>query len=289
MKILATAPLGLRTFRGGRRRRSRLPGGGTAQTPRTIFRNRGPYNGTDWSNVLVTIPGGANLSTYQNSGDLTIPASCINANFQLRFLTSAGTGDNDYFYFDNIKISLSGRTYTSGVGGAPPNLASGYTLYPYESLTAVVTVTVNSDLSPSITQIQNIATVAADGGVNQPATASNPVLPAPVVSSPINAGASSIPGTSAAPVGSTITVYSNGVSIGTTTVESGGTWTLFGVSGLLGGESITAVGSTTGATSAVSNAVVVTPAAPVVTGPIVAGATSASGTSTAPVGCRCRR
>jgi hypothetical protein len=106
---------------------------------------------------------------------------------------------------------------------------------------------------------------------------------APVVTGPISAGASSISGTSTSPDGTTITLYSGAVSIGTTTV-AGGVWTVSGVSGLIGGESITATAGTGAAESAVSNTVVVTPAAPTITGPLVAGQTTVTGTSTAPVG-----
>jgi len=77
------------------------------------------------------------------------------------------------------------------------------------------------------------------------------------VSGPIYTLDTSISGTSTAPVGSTITVYKNGVSIGTTTVQAGGTWTLTGVSGLVAGDLITARVSSGGATSAVSNTVTV--------------------------------
>ncbi len=107
---------------------------------------------------------------------------------------------------------------------------------------------------------------------------------APVVNSPIDAGASSIGGTSSSPAGTTITVYEDGTPIGTTTVQSDGTWTLGGVSGLVGGENITAKAGLTDAQGPVSNTVVVTPAPPVVTGPINAGDASITGTSGAPDG-----
>jgi large repetitive protein len=145
--------------------------------------------------------------------------------------------------------------------------------------------TPSSDLTYGAHTVNATATDAA--GNTSPSSSTNAfnvVYPTPVVSSPINAGASSISGTSSAAVGTTIAVYKGGVSIGTTTVQAGGTWTLTGVSGLVGGESITATAGTGAAMSAASNTVIVTPAAPVVTGPIAAGASSVSGTSTAITG-----
>jgi hypothetical protein len=65
---------------------------------------------------------------------------------------------------------------------------------------------------------------------------------------------------------------------------TGGSWTLSGVSGLQGGESITATAGTGAATSANSAAVIVTPAAPAMNGPLVEGQTAVTGASTAPAG-----
>jgi hypothetical protein len=106
------------------------------------------------------------------------------------------------------------------------------------------------------------------------------------VSGPILANPASISGTSTASVGTTITVYSNGVALGTTTVQAGGMWTYSGagLSGLIGGEGITATAGTGASQSAVSNTVVVAPLPPSVNAPIIAGATTVSGTSSAPEG-----
>jgi uncharacterized repeat protein (TIGR01451 family) len=243
------------------------------------------FDGTNWI-TLYTLYGGTNESNYLSSGNIAIPAAALNSNFQIRFLTRSGNGNGDYFYFDNIQISVSGRGYASSAGGAPPNLASGYTLYPYESLTAVVTVMVNSNLSPSVTQISNTATVNADGGINQSATAVNPVLPAPTINSPIYVGATSINGTSSQ-IGSTVTVYNNGTPIGTAIVQSDGTWVLNGVSGLVLGDSISASITISGATSPQCDPVIVTssiPNPPTISGPLTAGQTTVTGSSDAPDG-----
>ncbi len=124
---------------------------------------------------------------------------------------------------------------------------------------------------------------AGNTSVVSGANSFNVIFVAPALTGPINAGTSAISGTSSAPNGTIITVYKNGAPIGTTTV-SGGSWTLSGVSGLIGGESITATTGTGVATSAASTAIIVTPAAPVMNSPLVAGQTAITGSSTAPVG-----
>jgi hypothetical protein len=67
-----------------------------------------------------------------------------------------------------------------------------------------------------------------------------------------------ISGTSSV-AGGTVTVYKNGTGtvLGTATVQSDGTWSLTGVSGLAGGDVITADASSGGATSPISAPVTV--------------------------------
>ncbi len=108
-----------------------------------------------------------------------------------------------------------------------------------------------------------------------------PVVGGPIVASPLG---NAVFGTSSSPEGTEITVYRNGVAVGTATVQAGGSWTLPGVLGLQGGEAVTATAGTGASLSAVSNTVFVTPAPPVVDSPLLAGATSVTGTSTAPAG-----
>lgn len=243
------------------------------------------YDGTSWV-TLTTIYGGTNETEYLNSGDISIPSSCLNSSFTLRFLTSTGNGKGDRFYFDNIMITVSGREYATSSGGSPPNIASGYTLYPYETLTAVITVTVDSNLSPTITEISNTASFSADGGLSQDATAVNPVLPAPSVNAPIYVNNTTISGTSTV-IGGTVTIYQNGSPIGTAIVQGDGTWVLTGVSGLSEGDSITASVTFNGATSPNSSPVTVSnqpPNAPSINGPLTEGETVVSGTSDAPDG-----
>jgi uncharacterized repeat protein (TIGR01451 family) len=234
--------------------------------------------GTSWT-TLKTITG-----YYYNSGNTSITDTAylteyydltpyLSANFRLRFYPGATFAHT--MYFDNINISAATTIVVNPIGGSPPTLVSGQTLNPGESMTVTFQVTVNDPLDPAATSIDNTASVTTSGGVNQPASVSNPIIPAPVVNSPIYALDTGISGTSTV-IGGTITVYKNGLSIGTATVQPGGTWTLTGVSGLAAGDLITAKVSSNGATSAVSNTVTV------VAQPQILKTSSAGGASVSP-------
>ena len=108
------------------------------------------------------------------------------------------------------------------------------------------------------------------------------VSDAPVVTSPIGEGATSVSGTSTEADGTTITVYVDGSSVGTTTVASLA-WTKSGLTALTVGQLVKATATASGEVeSAFSNIVTVQAysSAPVVSSPIGEGATSVSGTST---------
>ena len=105
---------------------------------------------------------------------------------------------------------------------------------------------------------------------------------APVVSSPIGEGSTSVSGTSSEVDGTSIDVYVDGSSVGTTTVTTGA-WTKGSLTALTAGQLVKAKATATGKLeSAFSNTVTVIPvtSAPVVSSPIGEGATSVSGTST---------
>jgi len=129
-------------------------------------------------------------------------------------------------------------------------------------------------------------------GPSAPVTviAPGPIPNPPTLTSPVFAGATSISGTSDAPVGSVIKVYVNGVLVGTTTVVAGGTFNLTGVGPLVDGQTLTATVKVAGSTSPLSAPVVVSANAadvtprPTVDSPVFAGATSISGTSSSPAG-----
>ncbi|MBK0402330.1 T9SS type A sorting domain-containing protein [Adhaeribacter sp. BT258] len=94
----------------------------------------------------------------------------------------------------------------------------------------------------------------------------------PVINGPVYANATFISGISLEPAGTVITIYKNGISMGTATVTASGTWTLTGVTGLVAGNTITATALAANKTiSAISNTITVaaapaaTPAVPTIT------------------------
>jgi len=171
----------------------------------------------------------------------------------------------------SVQVLVNGQTYAATNNGDGTWTLPGGTLAPA--------------LAAGVYDVVVLATDAA-GNTGSDSTTDELTIqfPAPTLTGPVQVGASSLSGTSTAPVGTTITVYSNGVAIGTTTVQSGGTWTLSGVTGLQGGNVLTATAGTGAPMSAASNSVTVVYTAPVVNGPLVAGGTSVTGTSSAPNG-----
>lgn len=90
--------------------------------------------------------------------------------------------------------------------------------------------------------------------------------PAPVITSVLHDGDTSVSGTGLA--GATVTVLKNGVSVGTTTVSGGGTWTKGSLTALVAGQSITAK-QNNGIDSLLSNSVIVLAA--VLAVPVISG------------------
>lgn len=268
-------------------------------------------SGTAPGTKTITITGGG--TTYDVAvggltGDGTVIASVIAGAALDQALNSsaASTSTDNTVTYDTtapaapvVSTPANGSSTTNTQPPITGTAEANSAVKVYVDGVLVATVTADSSGAWSYTPATPLAygshtvyATATDAAGNtspaSPTNTFNVIYPAPVVSGPIAAGASDISGTSAAPVGTTITVYSTvgGVptALGTTTVQAGGTWTLGGVSGLVGGEQINATAGTGAATSAVSNSVIVTPDAPVVSSPIAAGASSISGTTSAPVG-----
>lgn len=144
-----------------------------------------------------------------------------------------------------------------------------------------LSLTLGQSVSVYAVQTGQCISTAASRSVTETSTA-------PVVKSPIVTGATSVSGTSIEAAGTTITLYKNGVSAGTTTVDANGNWTFTGLSpALAGGNLIKATATASGeAASGFSNEVTVQSrtTAPAITGSYVEGALSVSGTSTSAAG-----
>lgn len=177
-------------------------------------------------------------------------------------------------------LRMSGITVTSAQSGLTGTVSDvggvNFAAYNHNAFNAWVDL-INNSPPTSLNQIQSgeFAKIAAT---------------APVVTSPIAAGNTTIMGTSVEAAGSTIHVYRNGSStpIGTTTVNSNSSWSIT-VAGtlLIAGDKITAtVTPTTKAVSPLSNEVTVTAAAvctavsaPTLTGMSNGGLKYAAGTT----------
>ncbi len=111
---------------------------------------------------------------------------------------------------------------------------------------------------------------------------SSPTTTAPVITTPIAAGATSVTGTSSEADGTVIQVYVNGSPLGSTTTVTTNAWTMSGMTALVAGDLVKATALATGKLLSVfSNEVTVSAVttAPTVASPILAGATTVSGTS----------
>ncbi len=180
-----------------------------------------------------------------------------------------------------------GDTMVTGTSDAPDG--STVTVYidgvPYTGTVTGGTYSVT--VPPLDGGDQVYATVTTAGGTSDPSNTVTVDFDPPTVSGPIYEGATSVSGTSTSPVGTTITVYVDGVAVGTTTVQAGGTWTLPGIGPLAAGDSVTATAGTGDPTSVPSAPVVVQapiPNPPAVNGPMTEGDTMVTGTSDAPDG-----
>jgi hypothetical protein len=177
-------------------------------------------------------------------------------------------GDLDVFYDFYIPLSVIQTNF----GSQTYFNSTGTTAVPF-SLTTSLRMVANTLIAPhSITQYQNISDI---GGINDAAypnpdyaftdlitgttptsgaavpTTSGTAIPArsaaPVVNSPIQTGATAVSGTSTEAAGTVITVYVNGTALSTTAVvQSGGTWTLTGLSPLANGALVKATATAAG-------------------------------------------
>lgn len=161
--------------------------------------------------------------------------------------------------------------------------------------TTVSTVAINGTYTFSLTGLidGDIITARAQGTGTTPyywlssesnvltVLASSVTTTAPVISGSYISSSTAVSGTSVEAAGTVISVYKNGMSIGSTTVNAFGTWTLSGLT-LTANDILTAKAKATGELlSSSSNSLTVAasaPSAPVISGTYQTGASSVSGT-----------
>ncbi len=170
-------------------------------------------------------------------------------NYQKSIAGSTNCGDLDYFY--DFFVLFSDLTAQFGVTTSTPMR------YAIVDNTAAMKSTVCNPSSASdvggVGSCPNLATcygeiIDAQGPCAPSQTVCPPRSACPFVTAPISGGATTMNGTSTEPNGTTITVYKNGASIGTTTV-TGGAWSLSGITpSLAGNDTISATAQATGET-----------------------------------------
>ncbi|MBC5775061.1 T9SS type A sorting domain-containing protein [Pontibacter sp. KCTC 32443] len=189
-----------------------------------------PNPGFEFEVVLAT---NFDVRVYDHRTNITggeiIFSGSVDQYSQKAIAGSTGGGDADYFYdffvpmsafkgaiTETTPLRMTGVTVTSAksgifgissdIGGIDDNVVSGTVVDAWKSI-------INNTPLSTPTEIK-------DTGFTQITAA------APSVNSPLYTNSTEISGTSIEAAGSVITVYRNGVSIGTATVSSNGSWKL---------------------------------------------------------------
>ena len=230
----------------------------------TVGTNGNP--GFDKEVVLQTGSGGVvavyshTPTTTNPNADATFP---VDEYSQRSIALSNNSGDSDYFYdffipysvlgLTNEPVRIAAATITSagsGISGSKSDFNGiNDKLYGNDPLAISKALVLTFPATPLTSLIEGY-------------TYASPQSITPILNGDIKTSTTSISGTSLEANGTTITIYKNGVSIGTTTV-SNSTWTLTGVSGLTAGNLITATATASGKTdSSISSAIEVTDVPP---------------------------
>ncbi|MDB5132122.1 MAG: C-terminal target protein, partial [Mucilaginibacter sp.] len=232
-------------------------------------------------NTGNSVPAGTFWATAQN----VTAGTCVSnpSNFQYRTISATATpvittspvydtgtsvsgtkvaNSKIYLYINGVERQITTADATTSWTVTGLNLVAG----------DVITAAAIIDATSGLSALSNAVTV-------QNLLSGTSV--APVITGTYNNSQTSVLGTSLEAAGTTITVYKNSISIGTTTVNIFGNWTLTGIT-LATNDLLKATASAANKnTSGFSNVVTVLGASasvPTVTGPILAGATSISGT-----------
>jgi hypothetical protein len=191
------------------------------------FSGTGDNPGYEKEMLLNTGSNGAvKINTFDASGNITATIS-YNVDHYAQYAVAATTtnSDPDYFYdffvpYNALGISGSVRmvavsiiSANSGMNGNKSDF-NGIEDSKYGNNALAIGQALINSFPPT-----NLANMTAG------ATFANPISAAPYVNPGINSVSTSITGTSTEANGTTINVFKNGVSLGTTTV-SGGVWSL---------------------------------------------------------------
>ena len=222
--------------------------------------------------VVLETGNSGKISIYNHSisGTTLANSYALDEYHQRSVALSTNSSNPDYFYdffvpysglgLASQPVRISAVTVTSAGSGITGS-KSDYNgindqLYGNDPI-AIANALINSFPSAPLTSLTDGYVYAASKST------------APVVNGGITTSSTSISGTSSEANGTVVTIYKNGVSIGTATV-TGNVWTLSGVTGLTAGNLITAKATATDKTiSDASAAIEVTAVAPCFTKPPV--------------------
>jgi len=233
-------------------------------------------NGNPGFEIEIAFQTGSNISIYNVDGIINPSASytySLATNSIISVALSRDNSNADYFY--DFYVPLSALNALGLSSSTPFRIVTTTNTNPGSAFqgTRSDIYGINDELFPNTTDAweyvgKNTPSVTLDditsGGGGYPDICTAP----PVVTTGIAAGSNvSVTGTwtrldAAKPAAATITVYKNGISQGTTTCNTGGSWS-FTVATLVSGDVITAKAQSTGESMCmVSNSVAVTTCAP---------------------------
>ncbi|UII27487.1 T9SS type A sorting domain-containing protein [Fulvivirga maritima] len=163
---------------------------------------------------------------------------------------SSSCGDFDYFYDFYIPFSTITFYFPSITTSTPMRLVANTVINTQSALSGNISDIGGIDDNAYGNNVEKMWGIIAD---NQVATAPDDInagFPpsrsvAPVISSPVSIGATSVSGSSSEATGTVIELLVNNISVGTTTV-SGGSWTLSGLTALSENDILTATATASG-------------------------------------------
>ena len=205
--------------------------------------------------VVLSATNSVSIFSHNAAGATLLQSYNVD-NYQQRSVALSMVGGNaDYFYDFFVPLSaVNASTAVRMVAVTVNSLSSGLS-GTFSDVNGINDTNYGGNLTSIFQAVITASPAVPLGSLTTGNSFPNLITSAPVITSVLTTASTTVAGTSQEANGTTITVFRNGVSIGTTTVTSNA-WTLTGVSGLTVGNLITARALAAGKDpSAVSNTV----------------------------------